>query len=395
MFGRGAGVHYNPELETGQSPEQSASGNGFPLPNTFLEGTTTRPRILFTCAREAEYVRDLLVRRALRRHFDVVEVTDTRRGSLLLRHMRLLPKLALALRGSYDLLFVGFYGHLLVNLLSRWTNKPIVFDAYLSTWDTLCFDRQTFKPLSAPGRLAFWLDQQSCLRARHSLLDTEAHTRYFSDTFGVPASKLSAYYVGYDEEQFKPAPVGRAGDRFVVFYYASFVPLQGVEHIVRAAKLLETEADIDFHIIGWGMTYDRTRQLAEELRLQRLVFHPPVSYTQLPHAISEASVCLGGPFGSSGKASRVIAGKTFQFLAMAKPTIVGDSPANREVFRHGDDVWMCRMADGHALASAILELKRDRGLRERIARRGFEHCRDEFSMERQSERLRKIILSLP
>ncbi len=368
--------------------------NGFLLLGSFVEGITSKPRILFTCAREAEYVRDLLVRRALRRHFDLTEVTDTRHGSLLLRHLRLLPRLVLALRGSYDLIFVGFYGHLLVNALGKWARKPIIFDAYLSTWDTLCFDRQTFGPQSVPGRLAFWIDQQSCLRARHSLLDTQTHARYFVDTFGVPSSKFSAYYVGYDEEQFQPALEKPAAKRFVVFYYASFVPLQGVEYIVRAAKLLEAEEDIDFHIIGWGMTYDRTRRLAEELALKRLIFDPPVPYSELPQAISNASICLGGPFGSSGKAGRVIAGKTFQFLAMAKPTIVGDSPANRELFRHGEDVWMCKMADSRALAAAILDLKRDAALCERIARRGYEHCRDEFCMERQSQRLRDIILGM-
>lgn len=339
-------------------------------------------------------MRDLLLRRALRRNFDLLEVTDTRPGSLLLRHLRLLPRLVLALRDSYDLIFVGFYGHLLVSILSKLTKKPILFDAYLSTWDTLCFDRQTFHPRSLPGRMAFWLDRQACLGARHSLLDTRAHARYFVDTFGIPASKLSAYYVGYDEERFQPFPPRSAHGRFVVFFYGSFVPLQGVEHIVGAAELLQGEPDIDFHIIGWGLTYPRVRQLAEKLHLRHVVFRPPVPYSQLPLSIAEASVCLGGPFGSSGKARRVIAGKTYQFLAMAKPTIVGDSLANQEVFHHGDDVWMCKMADAQALADAILQLKQDAALRERLARRGYEHCRDEFNIERQSERLQQIVLGV-
>jgi glycosyltransferase involved in cell wall biosynthesis len=333
----------------------------------------------------------LLVRRALRQHFDLLEVTDTQPGSLLLRHLRLFPRLLLALRDHYDLIFVGFYGHLLVTLLSRLTSKPILFDAFLSTWDTLCFDRQAFGPHSPAGRLTHWLDRQSCLRARHSLLDTQTHARYFVDTFGIPEHKLSAYYVGYDEQLFYPMPGDPTRDRFVVFFYGSFLPLQGVEHIVGAAKLLEAESDIDFHIIGSGMAYPGVRQLAEEQRVQRVFFYPVLPYAQLPQAIAGAAVCLGGPFGSSGKARRVIAGKSFQFLAMAKPTIVGDSPANREVFHDQDDVIMCRMADARALASAILALKQDRGLRERIAQRGFEHCRERFSMEKQGQRLERII----
>jgi glycosyltransferase involved in cell wall biosynthesis len=55
---------------------------------------------------------------------------------------------------------------------------------------------------------------------------------------------------------------------------------------------------------------------------------------------------------------------------------------------------MCKMADAQALANAILQLKKDAALREGLARRGYEHCRDEFSIERQSERLQQIVLAV-
>ena len=353
-----------------------------------------RPRILFTCGHRVEYVRNLLVRRALRQQFDVFEVTANRPGSLLLRNLRLLPRLLKALRVPHDLVFVGFYGYLLTLFLSRLTRKPIVLDAYVSNWDTLCFDRQRFGPYSTRGRLAYWLDRQACLAASHCLLDTEAHKRYFVETFGIPESKISAFYVGYDQELFYPRSEVQTEGRFVVFYYGSFLPLQGIEHIVGAAKLLEAEPDVEFRIIGEGIVYPRVRELAKELQVDRLTFHPAIPYPQLPDAIAGASVCLGGHFGSNEKASRVIATKTFQFLAMAKPTVVGDSPANRELFTHGEDVLMCKMADARALASSILELKRDASLRARIAQRGYERCRDQFSTEKQGQRLGEILSRL-
>ena len=81
-----------------------------PLNSDSRDDMSTGPRILFTCGREAKYVRNLLIRRALRQQFDVFEVTDDTPGSLLWRHLRLLPRLLRALRRQHDLVFVGFYG---------------------------------------------------------------------------------------------------------------------------------------------------------------------------------------------------------------------------------------------------------------------------------------------
>jgi glycosyltransferase involved in cell wall biosynthesis len=167
-----------------------------------------------------------------------------------------------------------------------------------------------------------------------------------------------------------------------------------VQYIVEAAKLLKDEPDIEFHIIGEGITYSSVRKSAASMGVDRLFFQAAVPYVELPAAIAQASVCLGGPFGATSKARRVIAGKTFQFLAMAKPTIVGDSPANREVFTHGEDVLMCRMADARALADAILTFKQDALLREHVAQRGYEHCQMQFSLDRQMQSLEHIVSGL-
>jgi len=353
-----------------------------------------KPRILFTCGREPEYVRNLLLLRALRKWSVVVEVTDHRPGSLLLRNIRLLPRLARALMEPHDLVFVGFYGYVLTVLLRPLTRKPMLLDAFVSNWDTLCFDRKRFAPYSLPGKLTYSLDRQACLAADHCLLDTETHRRYFVDTFDLPEPRLSTLYLGYDEELFYPRPEPAESGACRVFSYGSFLPLHGMEVIVQAAKLLENEQDVEFVILGEGMTHARVQQFAQDLCVRRLTFLPVVPYAQLPQAIAPASICLGGPFGATEKASRVIAGKTFQFLAMAKATIVGDTPANRELFVHGDDVLMCGLADAQALAEAILELKRDAALRTRLAQRGYEHCRDQFSLGKQAERLESIISGL-
>jgi len=131
--------------------------------------------------------------------------------------------------------------------------------------------------------------------------------------------------------------------------------------------------------------------MAKRKGLSNVDFLGWVSLSQLPTLIAQASLCLGGHFSDNPKARRVIATKTYQFLAMAKPTIVGDNPANRELFTHGREVYLCPPADGEALAQAIVELGEDEALRREIARGGYLLFKRRCGTEVIARQLQKII----
>lgn len=345
-------------------------------------------RVLFVCGREPEYVRNQIILKALRQHAEVIEITDSSK-SYSIRHLRLFFKL-LIYRKRHDVVFVGFYGYLLVFLMRLLTRKPIIFDAYLSTYNTLCLDRRVVSPKSLVGRLVFLMDRLACRLADVVVLDTRAHIDYFTKLYYMPIEKFRVLYLGYDEELFFPRPAPPEHP-FKVFYYGSFLPLQGIEYIVRAAKLLEHERDIIFQIVGGGMRFGEIRALAESLDCKNIGFLGWVPYHQLPEFIAQASVCLGGHFSDNTKAQNVIATKTYQFLGMARPTIVGDNPANAEIFTHGEHVYMCRVADPQSLVDAILTLRANRDLREKIAWGGYSHLIESYSISRIGIILRDIL----
>lgn len=306
--------------------------------------------ITFVCGREGAYPRNQAIRQALTR-LGSVHAVYPRRGRLSLNLVRLSGHLLITPGGSQDICFVGFYGQPLVLAARAHWRGPLAFDAFLSTYDTYCFDRKVFAPNSLLGRIAFWLDKRSCELADIVVLDTHAHVRYFHDTFGIPIAKMRVLYAGCDEDMFhpfnRPAP-----NPPVVLFYGTFLPLHGVEVIVQAAHILRREGVL-FRIVGQGRGEKAVRRLASRLPADNVEFLPPVVLSELPRLIAASTICLGGHFGASEKAGRVIASKTFQCMAMGKPTIVGDNAANRELFVHGRDAWMVRMNDPVALAEGI------------------------------------------
>ena len=87
----------------------------------------------------------------------------------------------------------------------------------------------------------------------------------------------------------------------------------------------------------------------------------------------------------------MIAGKTFQALAMGKATIVGDNPANRELLTPGDHALFCPMGDPQALASAVLTLLGDAELRADLGGNGFRTFQERASSDVLSREVGRMV----
>ena len=185
----------------------------------------------------------------------------------------------------------------------------------------------------------------------------------------MPRERFRRVWVGADDELVHPQPPP-TNERLRVFMYASFIPLHGLEYVVQAAALLETaDADVEFDIIGTGLTERAVRELAEQLRVRSVRFHEPRPYQTLVQAMAASDVCLG-IFGTSPKTARVIPNKVYDALAAARPVITADTTAAREALTHRDTAWLCRPGDAEALADAITQLHHDVALRTEMAQRG-------------------------
>lgn len=329
-----------------------------------------KPRVLFISGRETEYIRNRVLLAALRSSYEVTILTG-KGGGIITRSLKGLLKWATS-RPVYDVALVGFYGQPIAIILALLQRQPIIFDAYVSTYDTLCEDRRLFPPHSLPGHLAHWFDRRSCQVASFIITDTCANAQYFSRQFGISKEKFRVIYVGCDESLFYPRPdILPPSSHCEVFYYGSFLPLHGTEVIIKAAALLKDRKDIHFTLGGNGPRFKSIKQLVEKLDLHNVDLVGWIPIERLPMYIASATICLGGHFSKIPKADRVIPTKIFQFIAMRKPVIVGNNVAIRELFIPGEHVCAVPMGDPVALAKAICELADNKDLRDYIAVGGY------------------------
>jgi glycosyltransferase involved in cell wall biosynthesis len=305
---------------------------------------------------------------------------------------------------TLDVVVVGYIGQLdvlLVRFLMAFRGPTkLVFNPLVSLYDTLIDDRQLFAPRSLPARLLYALDRRAFLRSDRILLDTNVHIDYISEKFSIDRGRFERLFVSADENVFAPRqkePSEESAEQHLrILFVGKFIPLHGLEYIIRAAGLLQDDPQIHFRIVGTGQLYDDIMALCHRLKVRNIEFIDWIPYGELPREMARAHVCLG-IFGRGGKTDRVIPNKVFQGLAVGLPVITGDTRASRELLTGGRDALLVPVGQPGALAGAIRSLKKNPRRRREIARSGQalfnQRCRSDV-LGRQLETLLERVVGL-
>jgi len=144
-----------------------------------------------------------------------------------------------------------------------------------------------------------------------------------------------------------------------------------MDAIIGSAVLSRHRSDIQFHFFGNGPERERIQKIAVSQGLQNVTFHGFVEIDELLDNLAQSHICLG-VFGTTKQSNFTIQNKVWQGLAMGRAVVSGDSRVVRESLIHKKHIYLVDRDDAQALAAAIMELEGDPGLRERIARGGYE-----------------------
>ena len=349
-------------------------------------------RVLFACSADPDYIRNRTIVRSLRRGHEVAAIASA--APTYPRRLASVVPRVLAARGRFDAYLAGFLGQPLVPFLRVRGLRPVILDAFVSIYDTLCLDRRAFRPRSPVGRTSRWLDTLALRWASLILTDTAAAADFMAREFGVPRSKFVAVPVGADESLFYPRP-GPDGAGIDVLYVCTYLPLHGVPVVIEAANLLRDRESIQLTIIGKGPARPGAESLARRWGLTNCRFVDWLPIEDLPERTAACHIYLGGHFsGDNAKARRVVPGKVYQGLAMAKPVIVGECEASSEWLPDGQAVRAVPMGDPRALADAILELAGSPLLRDRIGEGGRALYEEKFSEGAIAARLNECITAV-
>ncbi|MHB1054079.1 MAG: glycosyltransferase family 4 protein [Thiobacillus sp.] len=263
-----------------------------------------------------------------------------------------------------DLIWVPCFRQRDLAAASRWAKShgvPLVFDPLISAYDKQVDERGKLNAGSPHAKKLLAWEQALFQRADRIIADTPAHADYFAQVLGVPRKHLAVVYVGAEEALFKPERLasGAGGRPLELLFYGSFIPLQGPQIVIEAARLYRGPP-VKWVLLGQGPL----RRMCEEKArgLANVTFEDWMPYEKLPARIHQADILLG-VFGTTPKAGRVIPNKVFQSLACGRPVITRSAHAYPETLVAAENsglVW-APAGDAQSLADHVATLAADPG----------------------------------
>jgi colanic acid biosynthesis glycosyl transferase WcaI len=216
---------------------------------------------------------------------------------------------------------------------------------------------------------------------------------------GAMDSKMVLVNVWVDTELIRPLPHDNSFaqkydlvNRFVVLYAGNIGLSQGLENILRVAELLSNQKDLRFVFVGDGTGREILQAQAKQQQLLNVQFIPFQPRERLPEVLATADISL--VILKHGIGTDSLPSKTFSIMASGRPIIVSveaDSEISKLIKKADAGVWV-PPEQPSKLAEAILTLKQDNALRDRIGHNGRIWAEQRHSLQIATEQFEKLLL---
>ncbi len=229
--------------------------------------------------------------------------------------------------------------------------------------------------------------------------------RIISDSFrpdlralGVPDEKMIRVYDWVDTDLVHPLPRDNAFaqeqglmGKFVVLYAGNLGLSQGLELVLSAAETLKNYQDISFVFVGEGSSRERLIADAEKRQLKNVKFIPYQPRPRLPEVLATADVSL--VLQQRGIGFTALPNKTLSTLSSGRAMIVStdEESETAKLVKQAEAGLVVPPENPTALVEAILTLKNNIELRERMGRNGRTWAEEHHSPQTGAKQIEKIL----
>ncbi|PIR38180.1 MAG: hypothetical protein COV34_01000 [Candidatus Zambryskibacteria bacterium CG10_big_fil_rev_8_21_14_0_10_42_12] len=287
----------------------------------------------------------------------------------------------------YDVLVVGYPGHVVVPFARLISSKKIIVDALGSLYDA---EVNSHYPSLWKKIKSYLIDWLMIMFAHKVMLETYEQKKFFAHKFGF-AHKYEVIYTGADSK-FSGAYRHDTYDKtFQVLFRGKLTPESGIMYILEAANLLKDYEHIHFKIIGNGYFSQDVMAYIEKHKLRNITIDSRfLSDNELVSSIYNSDVMLG-QFENNPRLNRTIPHKAFEAFALGIPYVTGDAPAIKEVNSDKQAAFFVPLSSPHALAEKIKILSYRPHILKEVAENGHRVYLEKFSSNVIGQKIEQLM----
>jgi len=196
----------------------------------------------------------------------------------------------------------------------------------------------------------------------------------------IPNTPLKSIY--------KVHPGKPQDERYRLYYHGGLDILRGLDTAISALPIIRKSIpEILLVLVGKANKHFHPLQRAAELGVEDLLeIRPWVDYRELPHEIDRSNICFFTPPANREEIHNTIATKIYQYMARAKPVIVGSARYMKEFVEKYQIGIAIDERDPEEFASAVVRMYSNRGLYDKFSANARKHM-DQFYWENTVQKL--------
>ncbi|MCF6222197.1 MAG: glycosyltransferase family 4 protein [Flavobacteriaceae bacterium] len=189
--------------------------------------------------------------------------------------------------------------------------------------------------------------------------------------------------------------INRYKDDFVILYLGDTGLRRGLQTVIEAVKSLKNNIqNLKLVIVGSNTTDNILKDQVKNLGVEKYVdFEGWQDVALFPSYIIASDICVS-PLHRNIQHDVAYANKLFQYMSFAKPVLVSDARAQKNLIERTKSGLVHIEKDVEDFTNKVLELYHDKSLRENLAKNGKYFIEEEFVWEKVSNNLVDIYKEL-
>ena len=234
-------------------------------------------------------------------------------------------------------------------------------------------------------------------RAKHLLVNSPAYRDYLIEK-GVPAEKISFIANGVDVAMFADATPDRSlreqyglEEKFILTYTGAIGMANDLDCVLDAAALLDGRSDAHFLIVGDGKERPRLETRLAEMGLNNVTFAGSMAKSAMPGILADSDACLA-TLKNIPMFKTTYPNKVFDYMAAARPIILGIDGVIREVVEAADGGIAVPPGNPERLAEAVQDLASDASHSAEMGASAKEYVRLHFNRDDQAVQFQDLMV---